>query len=258
MPAPYNTPAIDTTHYISTPHEMNNAIPSNIDLVAGDRIVELQTNAIASLSNNQIPGTDTWIEVIDWLKDFIEATNGKYQTVFIDTNPSFSMYTQIALSVADRLIVPVMADDSSRRALRNIFTLVHGLQLPASIYDQSSFSRRLKTAGRNIPQVHLVIKNRITQFMGPASAYKIVLESIDEDLKNVMAASPLTFTFTNITNGVCEVRDFHTTGTISFALGRPFYHLNAGRHFIRDGETQAKQEYLDDCRNVINEVVQML
>lgn len=258
LPAPYNTPQIDTEHYICTPNTMNSAISNNVDLVAGDRIVELQTNAMASLSNNQIPGIDTWIEVIDWLKDFIEASKGKYQTIFIDTNPSFSMYTQIALSVADRLILPVMADDSSRRALRNVFTLVHGLQLPASIYDQSSFSRKMKTAGRGLPQVHLVVKNRITQFMGPASAYKIVLSSIDEDLGSVMKADPLIFTFTNLTQGVSEVRDFHTTGTISFALGRPFYQLNAGRHHIRDGEAQVKQEYLDDCRRVIDEVVSML
>ena len=32
-------------------------------------------------------------------------------TVFIDTNPAFSVYTECAVAAADRLIIPVNADD---------------------------------------------------------------------------------------------------------------------------------------------------
>ena len=85
-----------------------------IDLVCGDPLLELQANAVNTLSNQQIPGTDTWIAVIDWLKDFLDKVTNQYDTVFMDCNPSFSLYTQIALSTADKLILPVMADDSSR------------------------------------------------------------------------------------------------------------------------------------------------
>ena len=256
---PYNMPAIDPEHFLSKPHQFNSNIPENIELLAGDRIVELQANAIASLSNTNIPGKkDPWLAVIDWLKDFIESTDGKYTTIFIDTNPSFSMYTQIALSTANRLILPVMADDSSRRAVRNALTLVHGIQLPSSDYDKYSFSRKLRDARRNLPKVHLLVKNRLTQYMGPSSAYHSVLTSIDEDLINVMKTDPGILTFSNVSHGISEVRDFQTTGVVAFALGKPFSRLKAARHQIREGEVQVKKEYLDLCQDAIEELVNRL
>jgi cellulose biosynthesis protein BcsQ len=41
--------------------------------------------------------------VIDWLSDFLAPIREDYGVVFIDANPSFSIYTQIALSSTDRL-----------------------------------------------------------------------------------------------------------------------------------------------------------
>jgi cellulose biosynthesis protein BcsQ len=258
LPTPYNRPEIKTEHYLCKPQEFNRFIPNNIDLLAGDRIVELQANAIASLSNTQIPGIDTWIKVIDWLNDFIESTGNTYQAIFLDTNPSFSMYTQIALSSANRLILPVMADDSSRRAVRNAFSLVHGYQLPSAIYDQYSFSRKLRNAFRPIAQVHLIVKNRLTQYIGPASAYQNVLTSIDDDLKSTMSVRPEMFTFSSISNGLAEVRDFQTTGVVAFAFGMPFSQLKAGRHTIRGEEVQVRADYLQNCRDSMENLVRML
>jgi cellulose biosynthesis protein BcsQ len=258
LPSPFEPRNIDPDHYITQPNKFNVHIPSNIDLVAGDRIVELQSNAISTLSNTQIPGIDTWLKVIDWLKDLIDATGGRYQTIFIDTNPSFSMYTQIALSASQRLVLPVMADDSSRRAVRNAFTLVHGIQLPAAIYDQYSFSRKLQNAMRPLPQVHLIVKNRLTQYMGPATAYQNVLTSIDDDIRGLMRQNPFMFTFANLSQGIAEVRDFHTTGAVSFALGKPFSQMTSGVHVIRDGETQIRADYLKNCQEAIDALVASL
>ncbi|WP_367317634.1 hypothetical protein [Vibrio parahaemolyticus] len=36
--------------------------------------------------------------------------------------------------------------------------------------------------GRALPKIHLVMKNRLTQYMGDASAYQAVLAGIDTDL----------------------------------------------------------------------------
>ncbi|MCM5593552.1 ParA family protein, partial [Xanthomonas hortorum] len=81
-----------------------------------------------SLANLQLPGVNTWLGVIDWLRDFLARIDSDYDIVFIDTNPSFSMYTQIVLAAADRVVLPVMADDSSRRAIQNAFSLIYGLK----------------------------------------------------------------------------------------------------------------------------------
>jgi len=90
---PYNVPAINSALYTSNPSAINDKIPVNIDLIAGDRIVELQSNSISALSITQIPGVDTYLKIIDWVNDLINAANivNNYDDIFLDTNPSFAI-----------------------------------------------------------------------------------------------------------------------------------------------------------------------
>lgn len=258
LPSPFSMPSLKFKDFICKPCHYNQSISKNIDLLAGDPIVELQANSIATLSNTQLPGTDTWIAVIDWLNDFIKLTENIYDDIFIDTNPSFSLYTQIALAATNRLILPVMADDSSRRAIQNAFSLVHGIKLPSPVYNQYSFATKLKNAGRSLPLVHLIVKNRLTQYMGPASAYYAVLISIDRDLKNLLKSHPNIFTFTDLEQGIVEVRDFQTTGVVAFAEGKPFSRVSVGLHKILGRRTQIREDYLDLCNSAIASVVSKL
>ena len=123
LPQPFSSPSFTPSDFIVSPNTYNSNVPHNIDLLSGDPLLELQATAVSTLANTQIPGSKPWLAIIDWLKDFIEPIENEYDTIFIDCNPSFSIYTQIALSIADRLIIPVMADDPSRRALQNAFSL---------------------------------------------------------------------------------------------------------------------------------------
>ena len=100
-------------------------------MVCGDPLLELQANAVNTLANQNIPGTNAWISVIDWLKNFLDQLEDEYDTVLLDCNPSFSLYTQIALASAPSIVLPVMADDSSRRAIQNSFSLIYRLKLPS-------------------------------------------------------------------------------------------------------------------------------
>ena len=178
-----------------------------------------------------------------------------YDDVFIDTNPSFAIYTQIALAASERLIVPVMADDSSRRALRNIFSLVYGLNMPSAIYNSYAFNTKLAAADKPLPKIHMVVKNRLTQYMGPASAYASVLSSIDNDINSILSSNPQYFTFGNLEDGVVNVRDFQTTGVVAFAEATPFTCLNTGVHNIFGTNTQVQQQYLTNCIDSITEIV---
>jgi cellulose biosynthesis protein BcsQ len=257
---PYNVQTIDYRQFVSNPSESNENIPVNIDLIAGDRIIELQANSISALSITQIPGVDTYIKVVSWLKDLLEMIpeDESYDEVFIDTNPSFAIYTQIALTAAERLIVPVMADDSSRRALRNVFSLIYGLNLPSTIYNQYAYNAKISNAGLFLPKIHLVVKNRLTQYMGPASAYHSVLTSINTDMQTILQSNPEIFTFDQIENGIADVRDFQTTGVVAFARATPFSRLSVGRHDIFGNETQVRQDYLENCKSSMNNMVDKL
>ncbi|MBW7650861.1 ParA family protein [Anoxybacillus sp. ST4] len=255
---PYTVPEINIDDYISIPNEFNSAVPPNIELLAGDQLVEVQTNSIATLSNTSLPGINPWLAVIDWINDFIKITDDKYRDVFIDTNPSFSIYTQIALAAAERLVLPVMADDSSKRAIQNVFSLVHGIHIP-TIYQESSFATRLKSVERTLPLIHLIVKNRLTQYMGPASAYQSIFTSIDNYIKELMISHPKVFTFTDYQrDGVVEVRDFQTTGVVAFAKGLPFRDTPTGKHEIFDRTPQVNQDFLNTCIDAINAIVDRL
>lgn len=258
LPSPYAPPTFDAHDFITNPNKYNRVIANNIDLVCGDPLLELQANAVNTLANQNIPGTNAWIAVIDWLKIFLDQINDEYDTVFMDCNPSFSMYTQIALSTTDRIILPVMADDSSRRALRNAFSLVFGLKLPSDIYASYAFATKLKEAKRPLPKVHLIAKNRITQYMGPASAYSAVLAEIQKDIKNLLRTNPEIFSFTTTSEGLVEIRDFQTTGVVAFAKGQPFSKLKVGKQSISGHRVQVKQDYLENSKQSIESLVKKL
>ncbi len=258
FPGPYTPPSFTPESFITTPSEYNDAIPGNVDLVCGDPLLELQSNAISTLANNSIPGTNAWIAIIDWLEDFLEPIEDDYDVVFIDANPSFSIYTQIALSAADQLVLPVMADDSSRRAIQNAFSLVYGLKLPSAIYAQYAFATRLNEAGRTLPRVHVIAKNRLTQYMGSASAYSAVLRSIDNDVERLLDTNPEIFSFEKPEDGVVDIRDFQTTGVVAFARGFPFYEMKAGRSNLMGKRVDVKEDYRLNCVAAMESLVSML
>ncbi len=258
LPSPYAPPAFKAQDFVTTPSEYNKGIPANVDLVCGDPLLELQANAVNTLANNNIPGTNAWIAVIDWLNVFFDQLSARYDIAFMDCNPSFSLYTQIALASADKIILPVMADDSSRRAIQNAFSLVYGLKLPSDIYASYAFATKLKADGRRLPQVHLIAKNRITQYMGSASAYAAVLGAIDNDIKSLLATYPEIFSFSRVEDGFVEVRDFQTTGVVAFAKGLPFSELRVGKQTINGHRVQVKQEYLDNSKTEIERLVDRL
>ncbi|MBF0758962.1 ParA family protein [Ligilactobacillus murinus] len=256
LPSPYKQlDNFDPDDYLTVPMKYNDKIPSNITLLCGDPLLELQSNAISTLANNQIPGTNTWLSIIDWLNDFIKPIEKNFDIMFIDTNPSFSIYTQIALATTEKLILPVMADDSSRRAIQNAFSLIYGLKLPSEIYAKYAFAEKLLAAKRELPKVHLILKNRLTQYMGPASAYATVLKAIDSELSELIVKHPNYFTFDTISEGILDIRDFQTAGVVSSARGCPFSKMRAGKLQLGDKRVQVNGDRLNECVTAIQRIV---
>jgi cellulose biosynthesis protein BcsQ len=258
LPAPYAPPAFIAQDFITKPSEYNSGIPTNVDLICGDPLLELQANAVNTLANQNIPGTDAWIAVIDWLKTFLEQVEDKYDVVFMDCNPSFSLYTQIGLATADRIVLPVMADDSSRRAIQNAFSLIFGLKLPSDIYASYAFATKLGNASRKLPKVHLIAKNRITQYMGSASAYAAVLAAIQADIVSLLSTNPEIFSFSSAEQGFVDIRDFQTTGVVAFAKGLPFSKLQPGKQTVNGHRVQVKQDYLTNSIKSMKTLVSQL
>lgn len=258
MSSPFTIPNFNSMDYIMKPKECNEFIPENIDLVPGDPLVELQAIAMNTLANVNVPNVNSWLSVIDWVNDFLGNIEREYDYVFIDTNPSFSMHTQIALAASDEIIVPLMADDSSRRALQNALSLIYGIRLPSPIYEKYTFSTQMNMSGRALPKIGLVVRNRITQYMGDASAYKAVLDSIYSDLQVAISQYPQYFSFSSLENGIISVRDFQTAGVMAFARGCPFVNMRSGSLSLNGRRVQVKAEQLDKVKDAIDNLVRLI
>jgi hypothetical protein len=55
-----------------------------------------------------------------------------------------------------------------------------------------------------------------------------------------------------------EIRDFQTTGVVAFARGLPFSKVVAGKQSIKGQRVQVKQDYLDNSRKSIEQLVDKL
>ena len=258
LPSPYSKPSFNPKDYLTQPHKYNSYIADNIDLLCGDAMLELQSNAISTLANNQIPGTNTWVAIINWLNDFIQPIENDYDIVFLDSNPSFSMYTQIAIATSTKVVLPVMADDSSRRAIHNAFSLIYGLKLPSEIYSKYAFAEKLREVNMPLPKVYMILKNRLTQYMGAASAYATVLREIDKDVLSLLETYPDIFAFDTLNEGIINVRDFQTTGVVSAARGCPLQKLKSGRLELMGKRVAVREEYKQNCVDNVKLIVERM
>ena len=91
------------------------------------------------------------------------------------------------------------------------------LELPSTIYNDYAYNNKMTSAGLPLPKIHLIIKNRITQYMGPASAYASVLTSIDTNIATILSEQADIFTFDKIEDGIVNIRDFKRSGVVAFA-----------------------------------------
>lgn len=147
----------------------NSNLPKNLFLVAGDPSLELQGQAINQIAAQTLP-PNAWANVHSWVSDLISAIQTQHPSsvFFIDCNPSFAAYTELALLAADRLIIPCTADGSSARAIDNVGQLLYGIGVPAA-YKGVNFASRAGAAGLALPSIHVVPLNRSTQYDKKAS-----------------------------------------------------------------------------------------
>jgi hypothetical protein len=95
--------------------------------------------------------------------------------------------------------------------------------------------------------------------MGPASAYNAVLNSIQNDISYLLDyhGSDI-FSFAKLEDGIVEIRDFQTTGVVSFARGCPFYNMRTGKLDVGGHRVRVNADYKDHCIEAINQIVSKL
>jgi len=239
--------------------DFNPAIPDNLYLVVGDEQLEIQASRVTAAT---LAGpADAWRIVHTWISDLIadvrRSWNDQQMTVFIDCNPSFSIYTELALSASDRLIVPFSADGSSKRAVRAVLSLVFGVQRYQG-QTQSEYYLNTQRYRMALPQLYMYVGNRLTQMNSTsAAAFKSVVNEIGDEIYAVWRSNANLFCIHPTGAPVpstqrafkgmfqFEVNDANTASVVSGALGLPISGLTSGPRIVVGKRVIVNQSQLD-------------
>jgi chromosome partitioning protein len=265
--SPYVNPQTGSTYLVKV-SQLNAEVPSNVYLIPGDEQLEIQASRVLGAT---VPGpTDAWRIVHTWISDLIEDVqrlwNQDDAAVFIDCNPSFSIYTELALSASDRLIIPFSADGSSKRAVRAVLALLYGItRTPGS--QQSQFYLNSQQFRLSIPKIYCYAGNRLTQYIRSAKAFRTVVHEIGDEIWAVWQTNPNVFHIHPTGSGSpagrtafnrmfqFEIVDANTASVVSSSLGIPIVRLTAGYHDVAGRSVMVNQSQLDNQQPNIQQLV---
>lgn len=247
-------------NYLMDVFSFNEKAPRNLYLVAGDPSLELQAQAINQIAAQSLPA-DAWKNVHSWVLDLVEAITAQYSSAvfFIDCNPSFSAYTELALVAADRLIIPCTADGSSARAIDNVGQLLYGVNVPPS-YATANFEAKAKNYGMALPHIHLVPLNRSTQFDKKASrAFGAMYEEIKSRIATLQRKIPTRFSLpSNLGSAFLDIPDAHSVSVVASHLGLPLGDIRVRRYNVHGTATQVNEEPLERYNTALKQLVALL
>ena len=260
-------PIDDVSPYVCFPQQFNKQLPDNLQLVCGDYLLEILSEAIRQTSQLPIP-SDAWKQVLNWIKDLtiaLRQRSGHREALFIiDCNPSFAIYTQLALAATENMVVPFTPDDSSRRALENVVALLYGHGMgddKIENYAKINFADRAKVDGLDIPKFHTFISNRVTLYRGSASrAFQVVSESIKNTVDNLYNDYSQIYANTDAlpSKSFIEVPDYHSACIVMTVKGIPLNRLQHGSIWIGETEVQLTREPLERYRQALTQFVDRL
>jgi chromosome partitioning protein len=247
----------------------NKFVHDNLFLICGDEELEMQSDQVQKACS--AGPADAWRTVHMWVRDLIEDVRDSWGrpdiTVFIDCNPSFTIYTELAMSAAERLIIPFSADGSSKRAVKSVLSLLYGVQRrPGQL--QSRFYRNSQQYRMSLPMIYSYVGNRLTQMnSSSASAFKNVVGEIFDEIFSVWQRQPQLFcphptgspapTTKRGFKAMFEeqINDANTASVVSGAMGIPINRLTAGQKRFAGRSVMVNQSQLDRQQPNISDFV---
>jgi len=260
----------DLSKYITKLSMYNENLPGNIHLLSGDGNLEL----IAPLLSERADATplsakdQPWIQIHSIVKDLtLKKIGEKPCTYFIDTNPSFSVYTQIAILSGEYLLVPINADDSSIFAITGLFNLIWGTEKTHPVYGNYTFSSKVNSFGIERPKIALLLGNRFTQQKGAAHAFKALSNEATQKMYGEYKKDPNRFveSKSEVNNQEdfegefsMELRDFNSAGVVAANQGIPLSKMDKNIYHVYGERIQVAKEQRDLCKSVIIDLVSRL
>lgn len=247
----------DEESFLIRGSDYNAHLPKNLFLIAGDPSLELQAQVISQIGGQTLP-QESWKNVRNWLKDIVTECikhlgGDDSVTVFIDCNPSFAAYTELAMMAAERLIIPCSSDGSSARAIDNVGSLLYGIGIN-NAYGEVDFKAKADKFKMPLPKIHSVLLNRSTQYNKKASkAFGAMFAEIKKRTKKMQKADGSRFV-----DGKAifqEVPDNHSVAIVCSHRGSPLYKITPGHYRVHDTNPQVNDEPLDRYKQAVDELL---
>ncbi len=222
----------------------NSQLPSNLYLIAGDNELDMCSNIINYLSTS--PAKHSWRNSRTLLLDLIEAYAknqiNKEQVYFIDCNPSFSPYTELAIVAANRLVVPCTADNASMRGLKNVFKLLYGSEQDDNQFIQ--FSEKVIENNLVLPKVYRIAQNKSRSHQKNASqAFRANLQQIQNVINSLGGAYGDKFFDQN--RDIYNIKDGNTLAAVINHTGQMLNDIAVGKHKVYDLDVQISKDQKD-------------
>lgn len=253
--------------------EKNPNLESNLYLLSGDGNLELISPLLSEradatpLSESDKP----WENIHTLIRNLTkERINSDRECVyFIDTNPSFSIYTQIAILGADYLLVPINVDDSSIFAISGLFNLIWGTTTPHPVYGRYTFATKVDSSNLERPKISYLLGNRFTQKIGAAHAFKALSDEATKKMYDEYKKTPGRFQSPKHDgeilsqenfekNYTIELRDFNSAGVVAANQGLPLSKMDKNTYNVYDKEIQVSKEQRELCKSTVLELVKNL
>ena len=256
--SPYITPQ-SGAKFLTQVNAYNEHVSGNLYIICGDEELEMQSSQVRMAC--AAGPDDAWRIVHTWMSDLIKDVRLSWGqrdiTVFIDCNPSFTIYTELAMSASDRLIIPFSADGASKRAVKSVLSLVYGIQRhpgqPLSEFHVKSTQYRM-----TVPHIYSYVGNRLTQMnSSSASAFKNVVNEIFNEVFSVWQNKPNLF-YPHPTGSPApttkrgfkkmfeeQINDANTASVVSGAMGIPINKLTSGKKTFAGRSVMVNQSQLD-------------
>ncbi|CAH3155878.1 unnamed protein product [Pocillopora meandrina] len=246
-------PTIKVNEFITRVSEYNRQVPANLFLLCGDMKLELVGRHLEhSRRGYDAPDDSPWLNNTCSVRSFIEGSkdlvdgvseSDEEWVVFIDTNPAFSVYTEIALAAARKLIIPINSDDFSVEAVRAMLDLVYGIHPQQGqekqdqyfeAYRNYMFSSKAESYNLRLPQIHLLVNNRVTVYHTRAATafsamgeenFKVLYEAYTQHQAEKQCFSPPKGKIDDEKafkeHYSVDLRDFHSIAIVSLHTGCP-------------------------------------
>ncbi|QKF93136.1 ParA family protein [Campylobacter sp. CCUG 57310] len=251
--------------YFVKASEVNKQMPDNLYLLPGDIDLDICSKLIAYIGSS--PAKGSWKASRSLITDLIEAfetnkdSENRAKTFFIDCNPSFANYTELAVLASNRIIVPCTADAASIRGIKNLIKLIYGISVDNKAMEDEylNFSNEVKEHKLKEPLLHIFIQNRSrTNERDATKAFRSHAEEIERITNDLTKNHPHLFTQSTCDRRVANVKDGNTLAAIINHEGCPISKLQHKQYTIYGQQTQANKAQIDALNEDIQGIIEII